>query len=142
MVWFELVWFGMVSLGLILIFITKLLSKQKCLCHYSSRVEPGIICKVDATQLKLILVKPFRRPSSRLTVSAWVSPSSTPACVMLGWSWDGVLPKVSQNGAKIRKWQPKLWPCLNLALTLSWHYLGPALSIPCLDHALTLPTYL
>ena len=65
------IWFGMVALGLILIFITKLLSKQICLCHYLFRVEPGLICKVG----QLILVKPFIRPSTRITGELWLNPS-------------------------------------------------------------------
>ena len=39
------------------------------------------IVKLTPAQLQLLLVKPFISSSSRLTVSAWVSPSSTPACL-------------------------------------------------------------
>ena len=38
------------------------------------------IVRLTPAQLQLLLVKPFISSSSRLTVSAWVSPSSTPAC--------------------------------------------------------------
>ena len=37
----------MVLLGLILIFITELLSQQICVCHYLFRVKLGLNCKVD-----------------------------------------------------------------------------------------------
>ena len=40
----------------------------------------ALFVRLTPVQLKLILVKPFISLSSRLTVSARVSPSSTPAC--------------------------------------------------------------
>ena len=41
------------------------------------------IVRLMPAQLQLLLVKPFISSSSRLTVSAWVSPSSTPAFYLL-----------------------------------------------------------
>ena len=41
------------------------------------------IVRLTPAQLQLLLVKPFISSSSRLTVSAWVSPSSTPACFFI-----------------------------------------------------------
>ena len=61
------------------------------------------------------------RSSSRLTVSAWVSPSSTPACLKLGLvlfqGWMGDVDKL-----RIKLYQPstKLMLKLKLSLAKSW----------------------
>ena len=83
---------------LIKIFLTKFFLNQKCfwpkilLANFFFwdikiwvELNLALFVKLTQAQLKLILVKPFIRPSSRLTVSAWVSPSSTPACL----HWEG-----------------------------------------------------
>ena len=71
------------------------------------------IVRLTPAQLQLLLVKPFISSSSRLTVSAWVSPSSTPACYICFWSktfWTKHLFEVKICfGLKPRSYQTGVW---------------------------------
>ena len=73
----------MVALGLILIFITKLLSKQICLCHYLFRVEPGLIRKVDASTDKAYFSQAFYKTLLQANCLSLGEPQLNPSLFLI-----------------------------------------------------------
>ena len=77
LVWVSLVWYGFIGF----IFFHKLIAiHTNMFVSLYCRVRPALNCKVDASTASAYFSLALIRPSSRLTVSVWVSPSSTPAC--------------------------------------------------------------